>query len=249
MDILKNFSERQGIGFPLLADPGYEVIDAFGIVNSSVPKDNPFYGFAYAGYYILGPDGLVKSKYFNEENNNRTTAASILMREFEASGDSPQGEAETAHLRIRWSVSNPIFRPGQRGALLLEVEPKQGMHVYAPEVEGYIPVSWKMKPAEDQAEFADDIYPEAKIKHLPAIDESVPIYEGPFRVMRDIRVLGSREFTEALAGRSQLVVEGEFHYQACDATKCYFPTSIPLKWTLDLSEHDLVRVPEEIQRN
>ncbi len=247
VEILTTFAGRAGISFPLLADPGYRVIDAFGIVNQEVPKDSPHYGFAYAGYYLVDADGLVTAKFFNEENNDRVTSASILVRRFDAPGDSRQGEAETDHLTLRWSASNPELRPGQRVALVLEVEPKDGMHVYAPGVEGYIPVAWTMSGV-DGAQLPAPRYPPSVSKHLPAIDETVEVYEGAFRVLGDVRLLGGRRLPEELAGRDELVLEGEFKYQACDAKKCYFPRTIPLQWTLKLAGHDLTRVPEGMRR-
>ncbi len=247
VETLANFSERVGIGFPLLADPRIRIIESFGIVNTQVPRDHELYGFAYAGYYLIDAQGRVTAKFFNERNNDRFTSANILIRHFDAQADSPQGEAETKHLKLRWSASNPVGRPGQRLALVLEVDLKERMHVYAPEVQGYIPIDWQMQ-APEGADVYSPGYPSSKMMHLPAIDETVPVYQGSFKLLRDIRIGGGRRFPPVLQGKDKLVFEGLFKYQACDDIKCYLPVTVPLTWALQLKDHDLTRVPEEIRR-
>ncbi len=248
VEVLQAFDSRVDIDYPLLADPDLTVLGAWGLINAEVPEDSPYYGFAYPGYYLISADGTVQSRYFREENNDRVTSASILIREFDAAGDSTQGEAETPHLTARWSASNGALRTGQRLALVLDVELPEGMHVYAPEVEGYIPIAWNMTPAQGvEIEMAS--YPTARQKHLPAIQETVPIYEGELRVLRSVRIPNGRELDTAIAEAGELVLEGEFHYQACDADRCYLPQAIPLRWTLRLEDHDRVRAPEELQRS
>ena len=246
--VLQHFATRAGIAFPLLADPASQVIDRFGIVNQSVPEDSRYYGFAYAGYYVIDESGVVSSKYFNEENNNRTTSAGILIRQFGEDADDPQGQVETKHLTLRWSASNATLRPGQRALLVLDVEPKDAWHVYTPQVEGYIPVSWGMTAVDGVIEFAAADFPPGKTMHLPAIQETVPVYDGAFRVVRDVRLLGGRTLPEAVQDQDELVAQGELRYQACDDEKCDPPVTIPLRWTFRLQGHDLVRVPEAMRR-
>jgi hypothetical protein len=248
VEIVRTFSDRVGIGFPLLADPDYRIIDSFGIVNTSVPADSPYFGFAYAGYYLIDVDGVVTAKFFNDLNADRTTSASILVREFDGEGDGRQGEAKTPHLTLNWSASNLTLHPGERGALVIEVELESGMHLYAPGDHQYLAVDWQMKEV-GGAEFLEPVFPAAETKHLPAIQETVPVYQGAMRVLRDVHILGGREFPEELQGREQLEIIGEFKYQACDADRCYFPESIPLKWNFNLQDHDLTRVPESIRRD
>lgn len=247
VEILQAYTRRSGVTLPLLADPDHEIIDAFGIVNTGVPKDSPYYGFAYAGYYLVDAEGVVTAKYFGEENNDRTTSSHILISEFgaEAAG---QGEAKTDHLALRWSTSNTTIRPGQRAALVLEIDIPEGLHVYAPGVEGgYIPIDWQIDDIAGVELPAVD-YPEAVKKHLAAIGETVPVYQGKLRLVRDLRVLGGPDPPEGLEGKETIEVAGTFRYQACDAEECYFPQTLPLRWALDLEAHDMERVPEEIRR-
>ncbi len=212
-----------------------------------MPSDHPLYGFPYAGYYLLDGDGIVISKFFNKENNDRFMSANILVRQFGAKVGERQGEAKSKHLTLEWSATNTTLRPGPRAALVLNVKLKPGMHLYAPGDHEYISVDWPLG-APDGTEVLDTVYPEAEMVHLPAIDETVPVYEGSLKLVRDIHLLGGPSLPDALEGQDSLEITGEFKYQACDDKACYLPATIPLKWTFTLEPHDLERVPEEIRR-
>ena len=51
-------------------------------------------------------------------------------------------------------------------------------------------------------------YPEAKVLYLPAIQESVPVFEGRFRVFQDIVVSADRRFTDSLSVGKTLTLQG-----------------------------------------
>jgi DsbC/DsbD-like thiol-disulfide interchange protein len=114
-------------------------------------------------------------------------------------------------------------RPGQRIALTLDIELKPNMHVYAPSVEGYIPIQWNMTP--NAAIVAQPVVtPPPQMLHLEALDETLPVYSGRFRLVRDISI--------APDAKGALTIDGTLRYQACDDRMCYLPKTVPLKWTL-----------------
>ena len=97
---------------------------------------------------------------------------------------------------------------------------------------------------------APAIYPASKTLYLQAIKEKVPIFEGKFRITEDLTVAASKvgDGIRAVfsAGKTVPIV-GELHYQACDQAICYPPTSVPVKWELQIRPLDLKRSPEAIQ--
>jgi hypothetical protein len=84
--------------------------------------------------------------------------------------------------------------------------------------------------------------------HLPAINETVPVFEGRFRVLRDVTLAGQNVVTPMLNPDRELTLKGSFRYQACDDKVCYPPQDVPLEWTIRVQPHDRTRVPEEMQR-
>jgi hypothetical protein len=246
--VLGNFAGRAGIHFPMLADPDSKIIRAFGILNESVPKDNFVYGVPHPGTYILDENGVVRAKYFEDDYRERFTAANILWRQFGDRAGPVQATAETPHLKISTLASDSEARAGTRVALALEIELKPGMHVYAPGVEGgYIPVEWNI--AESKAWKAHDaVWPASRKLHLEAIHETVPVFEGKFRLTRDLTIGQQKDLKPLLESGRGLTVEGTFRYQACDAKKCYPPEKIPLRWSFRGIPLDSRRVPPELQR-
>jgi hypothetical protein len=236
---LEDFARRRGITYPLLSDPDSSIIRSFGILNESVPKNSPVFGIPHPGTYIVNRDGVVTAKYFEQDFRERDTASEILARQFGLSGESGLQTTETKHLKLVSSASTDTVRPGQRLAVILDIDLKPQMHLYAPGVANYIPVDWNVE-SNPQVTAGTVEYPAGRVVELPAINEKVPVYTGHIRLIRDITI--------SQKASTPLVVKGAFRYQACDDTQCYIPVTVPLQWTLTIEPLDRERVPAALQR-
>ncbi len=245
-DILKTFAARIGIGYPMLSDPESKVIRAFGILNTSVDKSTARYGIPYPGTYVINEKGVITAKYFDDDYRERSSAASILTREFGAEGVVKKS-VENTQLKLTYYASDAKLAPGHRAALVLDIELKPRMHLYAPGVEHYLPIDWQMADSKSWAAFPA-VYPSSHMLNLPVIQETVPVYTDRLRIMRDVAVGLDPELAPALSGDRNLTVDGTFRYQACDDKECYLPKTIPLQWTFEIGRLDTQRVPEELQR-
>ena len=135
-------------------------------------------------------------------------------------------------------ASNSTVAPGQRVALTLDVDLQPNMHVYAPGVEGYIPIDWKMEDS-DTAQVHAPVFPRAEKLYLKAIDETVPAYRSHFRLTRDITIPSEDKLKPAVDGSGHFAVDGSLRYQACDDRVCYIPQTLPLQWTFEISAPDM----------
>lgn len=194
----------------------------------------------------MDASGRVVAKYFEEDYTQRFTASDILIRQFGAAAGAAHTSTETKHLRLSASASSDRVRGGQRIALTLDIEMKPKMHVYAPGVENYIPIDWTITPQE-VVTLHPMTAPPSKRLRLEAIDETVPVYEGHLRLVREI-TLGRENKLRAIAPNGELTIEGTFRYQACDDRMCYVPQTVPLKWTLRVEKHDTERPPAPLQK-
>lgn len=245
--VLQNFAQRTGVKLTLLSDPESKVIRAFGILNESIPKDHQFYGIPNPGDYLIDENGVVKAKFFEEKYADRYTAGEILVRTLGADATESRTQTETDHLTITSAASDAILRGGNRLSLVVEVDLKPKMHVYAPGVEGYIPIEWSMEEVTGITNYPAE-YPGSETLHLPAINETVPVYQGRFKIARDVMIGQSKEIQHLLSAQGELVVKGSFRYQACDDKVCYLPKTVPIEWKFRFEEHDRTRAPEEIRR-
>jgi hypothetical protein len=237
--LLKNFAERRGITFPLLSDADSSIIKAFHILNEEVPPGTPFSGIPYPGTYIVDREGRVRAKYFEENYVERYTASDILVRQFGAAAGAAQMSVETKHLSLTTAASTDRASVGQRLALTVDLDLKPGMHVYAPGVEGYIPLDWSLGESSSVAAHPVE-FPAPRKLHLPVIDETVPVFTGRFRLVRDVTI------GEVPPG--PLTIEGALKYQACDDQLCYIPQTVPLKWEVQILQSDRERAPAGLRR-
>jgi hypothetical protein len=247
VETLKFFSDRVGIGYPLLSDPDSEVIQAFGVLNTSVPKDHQNYGIPNPGEFLINPDRTVRAKFFEESFRDRFTGGQILVTELGVAAGGATTTIETAHLKATTWASDAIVRGGNRLALGIDVELKPKMHVYAPGVEGYIAIDWPMEEAAG-VRVMPVSYPESKRLEMPAIQEVVPVYEGSLRLVRDVHIGQPDEVAALLDAQGRFTLRGKLRYQACDDKVCYLPQTLELSWTLQFEQHDRTRAPEALRR-
>lgn len=228
-----------GFRYPLLSDPDSAAIRAFGIFNHNIPEGHEWYGICFPGTFVVDENGVVRSKYFEQMHRQRYTADSILVREFGVGGGKGV-ETTTDHLKFRAFPAGDRASRGNRVTLVLELELPDRMHVYAPGVKGYKPTV--LEVGEDPMLLAHETdFPESRLLHLEAIQETVPVYEGRVRILKDVTI-SPRLRDENVS------IPLTFSYQACDDKVCYVPTKVPFALELKLVPHDTERAPEELRK-
>lgn len=242
--ILSEFSQRHGIGYPLIADPNSEIIQKYGVLN---PEAKGFTkGMAYPGYFFITPEGKIKEKFFETAYTDRYTANNLLLKIFPELVEGSGRELSAPHIKLTLLQSDKIVVPGSRFTIAIEVELAAGMHVYAPGVKGYKPVELALE-APPELKLQPVRYPEARVLYLPAIKESVPVFEGKFRVFQDVVVSADRSFVSSLGTGIAIPLKGTLLYQACDSKECYVPQRPEVSWEVQVIPLDRQRSPESIQ--
>lgn len=244
VEILKAFSDRRHIGFPLLSDPGSKIIRQYGLLNDvDYPVGHANYGLPYPGTYVIDAKGIILTKEFEKTYQERRTAASFLALTGDAPGASVS-EIRNDQFSLRTSLSNATASVGQRVTLVLDFKMAPRMHAYAPGVKGYRPLTLRLVDnplvTPHQA-----LYPKAVAYTFEPLNETVPVFEGDFRMLQDITVVGP---PRGAAPVDEINVSGTLDYQVCSDTLCYAPASLPVQWTLKFTPLDRQRAPEALQR-
>ena len=243
--ILKYFADRHKIEYPLLADPDSKIIAAYDVLNREATGMQK--GFARPGYFFIDAQGIIRERFFDPRYRERLTGNSIVSKLFPELSEEVTETLEAPHLQVALEQSDLTGVPGTRVTLAAEVRLPADVHVYAPGANGYKPVRLVIEPTA-QLEFKPASYPEPKILYLPAIKESVPVFEGTFRISQDVQVNTGSEFWGSLGKDGKLfTISGKLEYQACDKTTCYLPTSVPVKWQLQVLPLDRTRAPADIR--
>jgi hypothetical protein len=233
-------------------------------LNTKVSRDQRNYGIPFPGIYIIDENGIVTERYFEMNYRERFTARSILARDFGIYiGSEAALETEGQHIPINTYTSDPVAQPGNRLSLVVEFNLPPKMHLYAPGVEGYTPLSFSIQP-DSRIQIHDPEYPEPEILYLPAIKERLPVYHGTVRVVQEVTL--TADYTEEwvkkgvltvssrldpddpgpyfiLSEGVQLEIQGTLAYQACDDKVCYLPEQLPVSFQITMEAHDEVRLP------
>jgi hypothetical protein len=243
--ILKYFADRHQIEYPLLADPDSKIIASYDVLNREATGMQK--GFARPGYFFIDTHGIIREKFFDPKYRERLTGNSIISKLFPELSEEVTETLEAPHLQVALEQSDVTGVPGTRVTLAAEVRLPADVHVYAPGANGYKPVRLVIEPTA-QLEFKLASYPEPKFLYLPAIKESVPVFEGTFRISQDVQVNTGSEFWGSLGKDGKLfTISGKLEYQACDKTTCFLPTSVPVKWQLQVLPLDRTRAPADIR--
>jgi hypothetical protein len=243
--ILKYFADRHKIDYPMLADPESRVIQRYGVLNREATGMQK--GFARPGYYFIDANGVVREKFFEAKYRERLTGNSIIGKLFPQLGQEVTDTLEAPHLQLALQQSDHTGVPGTRITLGAEVRLPPDVHVYAPGTRGYKPILLVIDSMPEM-ELKPAVYPQSKILFLPAIKERVPVFDGAFKITEDLKVNSGSEFAGSLGKDGKVVtITGKLEYQACDKTTCFAPTSVPVKWQLQVFPLDRSRAPAKIR--
>ena len=77
-------------------------------------------------------------------------------------------------------------------------------------------------------------YPSSEIYYYKPLNERVPVFQKPFRLVQELVLDGSLAGQAALRGKENVTVKGMLEYQACNDRECFNPVSVPLSWTMTL---------------
>lgn len=188
---------------------------------------------ALPGTFMLDRRGRVTARFFEEFYAERNTTEMVLLRTG-AGGSQVQGtKITTGQLEIVTYPSDAEVAPGNRFSLVLDITPRPGMHVYAPGAVGYRAIVLDVGP-KPFVQLPAMRFPASEIYHFKPLDERMPVYQKPFRLMQEVVLEGSREAIGSLQGQERLTLTGLLDYQACDEKVCYNPVTIPVSWTVGL---------------
>jgi peroxiredoxin len=228
---LKAFANERSLGFPLLSDPGSQIIRSFGLLDVSVAADNPAFGVPVHGSLLVDEHGVVRARFF--ETGQGHAAGVVLTRLFTSAYNTHEKLVLHDHVRLRYSASTLTATAGERFELALEVLPKDAVSLYAEDAGGTrTALSWEM---EDSPVFQARpvAYPEAA--EMRVAGKVARMYVAPLELVRSITLAKDPQvLATALDAGGDLVINGTVRFQACRGDECYSVRSLPLRWKVQV---------------
>lgn len=250
VDVLKDFTNRRGITYPLLSDPDSKIIRAFGIINEiDHAPGTPFHGIPFPGTFVTDGKGMIVTKDFEKSYQERRTASSLLAQLGDQSGASVK-VVQNDQFTLRTSASNDQGAPGHLLTLALDFDMGSHMHAYAPGVTGYRALALRLNE-NPFIKAHEVVFPKAVSYTFKPLKETVQVFEGKFRVLQDVTIVGPARpapGTAPVPPPTQTEITGVLDYQVCSDTLCHAPASMPVSWTIKLNALDRERAPEALRK-
>jgi Disulphide bond corrector protein DsbC/AhpC/TSA family len=229
----------------MLGDPNSKTIKEYGVLNPEATGMQK--GFARPGYFFIDTKGIIREKFFDARYRERITGNSVIAKLFPELGQEVIETVDAPNLQLALEQSDRIGVPGTRITIAAEVRLPPDVHVYAPGAQGYKPIKLVIDPI-PELELTPPTFPKSQILYMAAIKESVPVFEGTFRISQYVKVNSGAQFWGSLGKDGRVFeISGKLEYQACNKTECFVPKSVPVKWQLQVLPLDRTRAPEEIR--
>jgi DsbC/DsbD-like thiol-disulfide interchange protein len=136
-------------------------------------------------------------------------------------------QPQSKHVAITTPPVQTGTAPGGKVSLVVEMAPNPGVHVYAPGAKDYLPVKLTLKPQPD-VKVGKLTYPKSEMVHFPVLNETVPVYHKPFKLLQDVTM------AKSVKPGSTVTLAGTLEFQACDERICFVPESVPVSWTVTI---------------
>jgi hypothetical protein len=245
---LREFADRRGITYPMLSDSDSSTIRSFGLFNETIAPGTRDYGIPHPALLFVDRTGKVLRKYMEERYYHRRALATILAEDGEAIAVLTVGQADHEHIAVHAVTLQREVYPGNRFVLMVIVEPKPGVHVYAlgagPE---YRPLTLRID-AKPYLTAYEPVYPMPDGTWTSPLEERVPVYTHPTHIRVEVALGTRQELKPVYDAGGMLEVTGILSFQACGASVCWAPRDAPVTWSLALLLPDLERSPDPLRR-
>ena len=248
VDVLREFADCRGITYPILSDPDSAIIRAFGLLNEEIEPGTRDYGVPYPAIFFVDRAGRVVRKYMEERYYHRRALATILADEGELVDLQTVWQVDGEQVTIRALTLQREVYPGNRLALMVEVEPRPGVHVYAPGGGAdYRPLTLRVH-SQPYLTSDEPVYPAPDGTWTSPLEGRVPVYTRRVRIRLEVALGTRQELKPVYDAGGTVEVAGILSFQACSETLCWPPQDVTVTWALRLLPPDLDRSPEPLQR-
>lgn len=222
---LRSFADEFDVSIPLLSDPESRIITEFGILNTTLDEsDVPFFGVPYPGSYIIGADGVIIDKFFEQNSLVRTHPENLLRAAQGLALDTADAPSSgpVAHVEAHVSLSTESLRAMLLTDLIVDLRVPPGQHLYgAPVPDGLVVTSVVID--DNKVITAQSAYlPPTHEMTLAGTGETLHVYDGDVRIR--VPVLYSGRLVEPNEDGSHTAdITGTIRWQSCDDHTCHIP--------------------------
>lgn len=245
--MLREFSEKQKIPYPLLSDLDSRVIREYGILNDQIqPGDAFLYGIPYPGVYVTDRGGVVVAKFFHDSYKIRDSPEILIdaaLGRTVLSDEAPRESVEDEEVRVTVTIhgGRGTIRQGIVRHVVVRFEMRDGFHVYpGPVPQGMIAAHVKVEGPPGLV-LHEPILPETEMLRLAGLDLELAVWSGTVDVLIPFHAVGELASEVRPLDVDAVSLAVEVRYQACDDQTCLLPKT--RKFVLDVPL-DVIDIPK-----
>ena len=110
-------------------------------------------------------------------------AAAAQAQPIKPAGKPKVTQVSTDHLKIRYA-NEVVMKTDGSMSFVVEIEPRPGIHVYAPGADDYRVISLEIDE-QSALRLRPLQYPASEIYHFLPLNEKIPVYQKPFALRLD----------------------------------------------------------------
>lgn len=244
--MLREFSEKQSIPYPLLSDLDSNVIREYGIINTLIDTNDALvYGIPFPGVFVTDEHGVVVAKFFHDSYKKRDSPELLIdaaLGRIALEDGEPHVDGGDEEVRISATVhgGKGSIRQGIVRQLVVRFEPSDGLHIYGESVpEGMTPTSVSVEGPPGLV-VGDPIYPPTEQLRLESLDLELPVWSGTVDIAVPFYAAGELASEVRPLDVESTTLEVTVRYQACNDQACLLPKTEKLTIELPL---DVIDVP------
>ena len=248
-EVLAEFSEKQGIPFPLLSDIDSEVIRAYGILNDQVaPEDGFFYGIPYPGVYVTDEEGRVAAKFFHGTYKKRDSAELLIAAAtgnmvLKPDAPSATGGDDDIVLNVSLQGGRGDLRQGMVREIVVRFELPEGLHIYGePVPEGMVATEVTIEGAPGLM-VEPAVLPPTHTLALRGIGHELQVWSGTVDIRVPVYAASELATEVAPLANESTTVEVVVRYQACDHDTCLLPRMERFRLEIPLDVTEVPAIP------
>ena len=247
--MLAEFSEKQGIPFPLLSDIDSEVIRAYGILNDQVaPEDGFFYGIPYPGVYVTDKEGRVAAKFFHGTYKKRDSAELLIAAAtgnvvLEPDAPSATGGDDDIVLNVSLQGGRGNLRQGMVREIVVRFELPEGLHIYGePVPEGMVATEVTIEGAPGLM-VEPAVLPPTHTLALRGTGHELQVWSGTVDIRVPVYAASELATEVAPLAHELTTVDVVVRYQACDDDACLLPRMERFRLEIPLDVTEVPAIP------
>jgi hypothetical protein len=244
--VLREFTEKQSIPYPLLSDVDSEVIDLYRIRNTQVQGGDAFLdGIPFPGVYVTDADGVVVAKFFHDSYKKRDSPelyidAALGRATLAENAPSEAGGDDDVQLTVALHGGRGTIRQGIRRHVVVRFELGEGLHVYGePVPEGMIPSSVTVTGPPGLV-VEDPILPPTTPLRLESMGVELQVWSGTVDLAVPVYAVGELASETRPLDTDTIEIEVAVRYQACTDDTCLLPRTETFTLSVPL---DVVDIP------